>query len=520
MAAKKFMAIIICIFIIAGTAAAIASCADSGSPGSQNSDGEKNGNNNGNDGNESDASASEAIDYSKYDREDTPDNIPQDLKFSGQTFNLLSREESKDGMLFGIEMGVEEENGDIVNDTVYRRNKSVEDRFDITINVIKIPGIWGAEVNFNNTIRNSVKSGDNAYDLIAGYAYFITPLAPEGNFLNWIKVPHIDSSAPWWSADLAEKMTLDGKLYFISGDLSLTFTSQMQCILFNQRMQRDYGLENLYETVLDGKWTFDELYNICKDIYVDVNGDGRRDKEDIYGLATNHGGNICEQLFVSQNQPMTIKGDDGYPYLVFNSPKTAAITENMISLFFENTGVFTLTETPSAANTINNMFENGQALFLTTGVDAAQRFRNMADDFGVLPYPKFDESQEKYMGLTQDAYSLFCIPAICEDFEFAGAVTEALAAESYRKLTPAYYETALKIKYSRDDTTSQMLDIIRSGVQFDFAFVNSNGMENIIHIFRELTSRKSSDFVSLYEKNESVYQANLDRIIEAYKELK
>ena len=450
-------------------------------------------------------------------REGVSDGVPADLKFDGQVFNLLSRSESQDGLLFGVEMGVEEEIGDIVNDTIYRRNINVEGRLDITINVIKIPGIWGAETSFNNTVRNSVKAGDNAYNLIAGYAYFITPLAAEGNFVNWHKVSYIDMSAPWWSDDLEDKMTLDGKLYFMSGDLSMTFIASMMCMLFNKRLQKDYGIDDLYQIVLDGRWTYDRLYGICKDIYTDVNGDGARDAGDIYGLTAQFGGNYCDQMFVSQNQPMTQKGDDGYPYLTLNTPKTIQITENMMSLLFDNPGVYADQE--GSNSQIHNMFRNGQALFTMGDVNGAQAFRDMEDDFGILPFPKFDEAQEKYMGLIQDAYSLFSVPATNYDFDFVGAVTEALAAESYRYLTPAYYETALKIKYSRDDTTSQMLDIIREGARFDFALVNSNSMNNIIHIFRELSQKKSSDFVSLYEKSEQRYQSALDKLIDRYRDL-
>jgi len=508
MKSKRIISAFLCVLTIAGTLLTAVSCGDSG-----------NLSNDGGISNEKETNNSvpelEAI--TEEGRESITDGVPPDLKFSGQIFNILSRDEVFDGLVYGIEMGVEEENGDIVNDSIYRRNKKIEDRFDIDINVIKIPGIGGHEGNFNSTVKKSVKAGDHAYDLVAGYAYFFTPLAADGAFLNWNKAPHIDPSAPWWSADLADKMTLDGKLYFMSGDLSLSFIVQMMVIYFNKRMQQDYNTEDFYQTVLDGKWTYDRFYDICKNIYTDVNGDGVKDAGDIYGLTTHFGGNFCDQMFVSQNQPMTQKGGDGYPYLTLNSAKTTKITETIMNLLFENPGVFAVQE--AAGTPVHDMFKNGQALFTMGELTYAQVFRDMKDDFGILPFPKFDEAQEQYMGLIQDAYSIFSIPATNDRLDFTGAVTEALAAESYRSVTPAYYETALKIKYSRDDATSRMLDIIRDGTRFDFAFVNSNSMENIIHIFRELSQKKSTDFVSLYEKYEPRYEKALKKLIDKYKEL-
>ena len=445
-------------------------------------------------------------------RESISDNVPRELNFPGKTFTILSREE----FMFGYEMGVEEENGDIVNDAIYKKNKDVESRFDIIIDVIKIPGIWGKEAAFNNTVKNSVRAGDNLYDLVAGYAYFITPLAAEGVFLNWNKVPHIDNNAPWWCSELVDKTTIDGKLYFITGDLSLSFISNLTCLFFNKRIQSEYGLEDLYQPVLDGKWTYAKMLEVCKEVYKDVNGNGIKDEGDIFGAALAHG-NTCEAVFTSQDQPVTQIDGEGYPYLVLNSPRTIKIVENMMELFYENPGIYSFAETTEYPE--RTIFKNGESLFTNGYINTAEDFRDMTDDFGVVPYPKFDENQEKYRARSQDAFSFFSIPATCTDYEFAGAVTEVLAAESYRSVTPVYYETAMKIKYSRDDMTSQMLDIIRDGAQFDFAYVYSNSMNNIVHIFRTLTDRKSTDFVSLYEKSEAAYQKSLDKLINAYKEL-
>jgi len=445
-------------------------------------------------------------------RESIPDNVPSGLKFEGKTFTILSREE----FMFGYEMGVEEETGDIVNDAIFRRNRSVEERFGITIDVIKIPGIWGQEAAFNNTVKNSVKAGDNLYDLIAGYAYFITPLATEGIFLNWAKVPYIDYHAPWWGLDLVNATTIDGKLYFITGDLSLSFISNLTCLFFNRRIQKDYNVVNLYQLVLSGEWTYDKMFEICMEVYRDVNGDGVKNEGDIFGAALAHG-NTCEAIFTSQDQQITQIGDDGYPYFVLNSPRTIKIVENMMTLFYNNRGTYSFpesTEYPERA-----IFKNGESLFMNGYINTAEELRDMDDDFGVVPYPKFDEAQEKYRSRSQDAFSFFSVPATCSEFEFAGAVTEALAAESYRFLTPTYYEVAMKIKYSRDDETSQMLDIIRNGVQSDFAYTYSNSMNNIVHIFRELTDKKSTDFVSLYEKKEPALEKSLQKLIDSYQEL-
>ena len=49
----------------------------------------------------------------------------------------------------------------------------------------------------------------------------------------------------------------------------------------------------------------------------------------------------------------------------------------------------------TATNAIK--FENGNALFMRTRTNYISNYRNMKDDFGILPIPKYDEKQERYI---------------------------------------------------------------------------------------------------------------------------
>ena len=492
---------ILCIILVIGAALLEASCENS-----------KNRNNALDNSHENSGIASNENDIEKAsepERANTPDNVSADLNFGGSDFTILTREE----LMFGIEMGVEEINGDIINDAIYQRNRYVEERFDININIVKRLGIWGNEGQFNDAVRNSVKAGDNAYDLIAGYSVAIAPLAAEGMFTNWNTVPHIDYNSPWWVQKLADELTIDGKLYFMTGDLSLTMIGNMMVFYYNKSLQANYGIEDLYQTVLDGKWTYDKLYDISKSVYNDINGDGEKNLGDTFGLGVEPG-NFTDQLFVSMGQSLTQKGDDGYPYLVVNSPGTYERLDRIIALFHENPGVYRIPE--SGERPTREMFRRGESLFCIGYLEFAENLRDMKDDFGIIPSPKYDEAQKKYLGLTQDGFSLFCIPITSERLDFVGAITETMAAESYRHLTPAYYETALKVKYARDEVTAQMLDIIRNGIYFDFGYVNTTSINGIHFLLRDMVERNNRDFLSTYEKRERQYEAALQKLLEAY----
>jgi hypothetical protein len=87
--------------------------------------------------------------------------------------------------------------------------------------------------------------------------------------------------------------------------------------------------------------------------------------------------------------------------------------------------------------------------------------RNTDVDFGILPYPKYDDTQERYYSRVS-YYNPTLVPKTNSDLEFTGCILEALMCESENTVVPAYYEIALKTKYSRDDESSAMLDFIFS----------------------------------------------------------
>ena len=143
----------------------------------------------------------------------------------------------------------------------------------------------------------------------------------------------------------------------------------------------------------------------------------------------------------------------------------------------------------------------------------------MESDFAIIPYFKWDEDQSDYLTAIQNNFSIFSIAVNCDKIEAVGTVTEALAAESYRLVTPAYYETAMGIKYTRDDQSKQMLEIIRSGVTFNFGTVYSIQLNNIYSVMSDIIIPRSTDFASYYASHESQWLESLDSIIEAYKKM-
>jgi hypothetical protein len=91
------------------------------------------------------------------------------------------------------------------------------------------------------------------------------------------------------------------------------------------------------------------------------------------------------------------------------------------------------------------------------------------ESYGILPMPKYDEEQTNYYSHAHDQFAVYGIVSSVPTTEVdnIGAVLECMAIEGYRTVTPAYFEVALKGKYSKDPQSWEMLDKIVNNVKID-----------------------------------------------------
>ncbi|MCL1793592.1 MAG: extracellular solute-binding protein [Oscillospiraceae bacterium] len=448
--------------------------------------------------------------YNMKARENAKDGLPE-MDFRGEAFTVLQRSE------WNYEFLAESENGDVVNDAVYKRNLTVEERFNVKIETIETAGIWGQQDNFVKKVTNTVAAGDDEYNIIAGYAAYMPRLQSAGHVVNLNELPYLSFDKPWWSKDLMDNLTINGKLFFTTGDIALSLWEDILAVYFNKQMIQDYAVENPYELVRSGKWTIDKLNEICKNVYSDVDGDGKPSANtDIFGYATDTA-NLVDNFFNAFGEPAIKKDGNGVVYLAQNTQKMTDITEKMHDFLWNNQGVYA---NPVASaepeNLYKYIFEEGRAMFLPEHLGNASTLRSMETDFGIIPYPKWNEQQENYLTAPVAYFSLIAVPTTAQNLEMTGMITEALCVESYKKVIPAFYEISLKTKYSRDEESAEMIDIIRNGVVFDFGAIYCTQLDTAFHLFRILMSDKKNNWVSQFEKNEPRYNKLLEKLIETF----
>lgn len=142
----------------------------------------------------------------------------------------------------------------------------------------------------------------------------------------------------------------------------------------------------------------------------------------------------------------------------------------------------------------------------------------MDTDFGIIPYPKYDEAQKDYKTFSKAGFAALIIPSCTADPQMSADVTTVLSAESYKKVVPAYYDITLKTKTSRDNDSEEMLDIIRAGFDYDLGMVLLDNTGYIMTMLRGYVSSGNFKFASDIAKKEKQVQKMLDKLSENIRE--
>ena len=444
------------------------------------------------------------------------DELPDVLKFDGADVNFYSRGH----MRFDDEITVDEMSGDVVNDAIFNRELLVETRLDISLNNTR----EGTDPQGNaSKMREMVLAGTDEYDLFTSSMCSVAPEMIQGIFLDMHTLPYLEPSKPYYTQDYVTNAQLGNALYTITGDISLSLIRYSFAMYFNKQLIEDYKLENPYTTVLEGRWTHDVMKSTIGNIYTDLNGDGKKTHEDFYGLGSTHV-IIVDAYTAAYDVSMMGMSEDGYPQLMVDQEKMSAVMDKIYELNYKTEGVRIYYDTHDD-NSMNDLlvpFSENRFVFINNWIYATETeyLRNMENDYGIIPYPKYDEHQAEYYTFQHDQIGVFGIPITTSIPDIAAATLEALSSESHVSVVPNYYDVALKGKYARDEETKKMIDIINNGHLMDPSWMYCWRIGELPQTLRNQMLAGQHNFASVYKQSEKIYARSLDRMIEDAMKLK
>ena len=345
-------------------------------------------------------------------------NIPSDLRFDGTTVNILYWDDVPN-----LEFFVEDQNGESVNDAIYRRNAKVQEQFGVNLNYVGTKGNNSNMGSFVNACVNSTQAGADAYDMFCGYSMTGATLMTQGVTQDLTDYDIMEFDKPWWPKSLISKATVREGIYFASGDISTNFSHMMYLVLFNKEMLLDLhnmNAETLYNYVYEGQWTLDKFIELTNGIYLDQDSDNTPSEGDRYGaVATNvhfdpfYAGSGLTTVEVNEDGDLVLSPD-------LFSQKTVDLLEKLCELLHTSGNAYIKKSEP--------LFAAGQALFIVDRPYIITRsLTDTSFNFGILPIPKYDEEQAEHRTCLGFGYTMYMVSTAAPNPEAAAATIELLA---------------------------------------------------------------------------------------------
>lgn len=399
-------------------------------------------------------------------------------KFNGETLQILSWNDSS-VREFILEEEAEQYSGQIVEWAVYQRAQAVEKALNIMLEYNGIPGsadFTASTEKYLSTVRSSNMSG-GIYDVYCGYSLFAATLAAEGVYADLSPLENLKFDSEFWPSNLVEEATVSDRLYFCSGDISTNLMFMSSLIYYNktlysghsidEKIQSTYGYQSIYELVQEGKWTVNALMELSRDVYVDTAGDGYgfSSANDTYGFGTYD--SMLRNFYWGAGMRALTVNEDGFVLTDdFKNVYKVSDVLKTVGNFLVNSGDAYRFDGVASSRAA---FSEGRLLFnLAPASHAYKVFRDVEGlTYGVLPVPKYSETQENYCSVSSNPYSMYGIEANSTQTGIAAAYLQCLADYSMQLTRPAIFEKTMKLFYADRGDDSLMWDIIADTQTFD-----------------------------------------------------
>lgn len=436
-----------------------------------------------------------------------PEYTYEKYDLGGREFNILS---STYPYYFYETIDLENMTGETIDDEVYIRNRKVENMFNMKLNVTEVNGKDSCEL-----LINCVQADEDVYDAATiPFGYTSAQIMSQNCLLNLNNIADFQFDEAWWNKHLNDRLVIgsEKKLTAVFSDISLANFEGSFVTFINSGMAEDLGIDIPYDMVRNGKWTLDKLAEYMK-AGANLNGDSSfnysSDGNSIYGLTAT---TTFDQAVIVGSMDLFTVQKDGSVNIAANSDK---FISNVLKLSdIVATPGEMLYYNRSADDNYEKVFRDERALLMVGELKAASMMRASDFEYGLLPIPKFDESQSDYRTVVGYGF-LFCIPMVCDTPNESAAVIDAMTYYTYKDVMPLFYNERISQKALRDDDSIEMLALINKTRCLDIGRLY--GWSNMLYQVMENATKNqkktvASDLASKLDQIEASIEKTVDAI--------
>ncbi|MCR5264930.1 MAG: hypothetical protein K6D94_13715 [Clostridiales bacterium] len=404
----------------------------------------------------------------------------------------------------------EEQNGEVLNDAVYQRTLATEDRLGCVIREEQ-------SGNLVSVLQKTVAAGDHLYDVAMMFDASITSGYASGFLMPWNAVPTVNLENDYWDPYATELYNVMGNQMSLSGAFSLYDFSTRHCYVVNKTMLSSLMPDvNVYEDARSGKWTLDRLYELGAAAESDINGDSVIDKSDRHGITGSIVRHYSAMLAGAEVTYIEKTDDGGLRFAIPGNEYAISVLQKLVQLNQGNT-IYYLKKGAGIGDFDYTIFHDSLSLFQAAYIGEVAKTRDMDDDIGIMPPPKYNESQERYRSLVEGGAQAVLPKSLdSERAVTVGTIIDAFGYYSQRDEIPAYIDVIVKNKYARDEDAAEMVSLIFSGGIYDlgvgaFSASFKNVYSSSVFVKREDAIASTTD--SIAEKGQKEIDKFIDSLV-------
>ena len=338
---------------------------------------------------------------------------------------------------------------DAMSKCSYERNREIEERYNVKIStkVVDPEGLYEA-------VKTACLKNEFFADALMIPQYYLHAYITSGILLNMNSLPFSDFESGFNMESGIGAGAALSEVWGMGGWSTLDFGS-LPAVFFNKELIASCGLEDPYTLVKSGEWTWDRFFEYCGKL------PGLDSASYTYGtqnLATY----FADSVYFSEGNRFVKSGIGDYPTIAmdeFSSSHTMAVEQTLFN------DPYKIKSSPEAIG----VFAKGSSMFLIDRLDTMKSISNSGAVWGVLPMPKKDAAQEKYISLVPPEALMYAVPANSTGAEKVSRIISALNACSLGYSADAYVTDCLSF-WLRDNDSSHSVEKICYGATWDMAY--------------------------------------------------
>ncbi len=434
------------------------------------------------------------------------------VDYEGYAFIFADTELESGGRYVHVyeEIFAESGSNEAISEAVYKRNGIIQEKYNVEL-------ISNKDIN----LYTALNAQEDICDAVIYGPYAVKSCMEEGLLLNLNEYDDIfNFDESWWMGGIMNEIAFGDKLYIMAGDANIRALASVNALFYNKSLAEEYcGNPDIYGIVDKGEWTYELMNQYAKAVGGEANGDNVLDQNDRYGHAGNNFASIA--FFYGLGCRFITKDQDGEIVKNFGDEKQIEVLTDLVELINDTTMYF---NGENYAHLMDNgrslvpqqVFADGRALFTHDLVARGTLMREIEQEYGILPIPKYDTAQEDYISYLHGNSSFFSIPITVTNAERSATILEDMTFFSTNTIRNAYIEVMLKSKVAQaNENDIRMVDIVYRNVTFDMAYYGIGSIDSNI---RDMVNRNDTNFVSFFQSNKTTWERMLDNYLRPYLE--